>query len=388
MTTGEKIYTLRRKINLTQEQLADILQVSRQSISRWETNLSYPETEKLIKLSELFQVTVDYLLKDNAKEPQTKVKKELLSRFKLSSLIIHIISIYLLIVVIGVSYIFRNELVTILVFLFGFGASVIAYIIARNRYIEAFENIIDRDLVYRSTKFTYYIVTMSLFAVLPLVVFVDSKYYNGGIMDIKYYLAYFVIWAINGFIFSKLIETFQNIYLKKVSVADAFEEIGRNLSLFVVLTGASIGFQYGVTYDFYLKIFFLYILIYGISLIEYSDKHLSKTFFVLSLLFLLASSILIDTYNYIALGLLLLHVVLNLLSYLFSKNKNDKRRFYTNISLSFVSLVLLSEVIFIGEDLELIFFITLIPLSVIIYSVLSVIYLNFKKANDKNVIKK
>lgn len=62
MTTGEKITTLRKKKNLTQEQLSEILKVSRQSVSRWEMDIAFPETEKLIKLSRLLGCSIDYLL--------------------------------------------------------------------------------------------------------------------------------------------------------------------------------------------------------------------------------------------------------------------------------------------------------------------------------------
>lgn len=68
MTTGDKIAKLRKEHNYTQEQLAELLGVSRQSISKYESGLAYPETAKLIKLSELFDCTVDYLLKDNVEE--------------------------------------------------------------------------------------------------------------------------------------------------------------------------------------------------------------------------------------------------------------------------------------------------------------------------------
>lgn len=66
MTTGEKIRFYRVSSNYTQEQLAELLEVSRQSVSKWETDLAYPETEKLIRLSSLFNVTVDELLSDQA----------------------------------------------------------------------------------------------------------------------------------------------------------------------------------------------------------------------------------------------------------------------------------------------------------------------------------
>ena len=64
MTIGEKLTKLRREQNLTQEQFAELLHVSRQSVSKWELGTAYPETEKLIRIGKLFDVSLDYLLKD------------------------------------------------------------------------------------------------------------------------------------------------------------------------------------------------------------------------------------------------------------------------------------------------------------------------------------
>ena len=68
MTLGEKISKQRRENNLTQEQLADILNVSRQSISKWESDTVFPEIEKLIEISRLFECSTDYLLKEELTE--------------------------------------------------------------------------------------------------------------------------------------------------------------------------------------------------------------------------------------------------------------------------------------------------------------------------------
>ena len=68
MNTGEKIARLRKENNYTQEQLAALLGVSRQSVSKYESGVTYPETDKLIRLSELFGCTVDYLLKDTVED--------------------------------------------------------------------------------------------------------------------------------------------------------------------------------------------------------------------------------------------------------------------------------------------------------------------------------
>lgn len=74
MTLGEKIVKLRKENNYTQEQLAEILDVSRQSISKWESNIVYPETSKLIHMSKLFNCTTDYLLLDEIETIENKEK--------------------------------------------------------------------------------------------------------------------------------------------------------------------------------------------------------------------------------------------------------------------------------------------------------------------------
>ncbi len=60
---GERIYNLRNRNNMSQGDLADRLDVSRQTISKWENNMCLPEAEKLLQLSEIFGVSVDYILK-------------------------------------------------------------------------------------------------------------------------------------------------------------------------------------------------------------------------------------------------------------------------------------------------------------------------------------
>ena len=62
MTFGEKLYQLRKSYGLSQEALAEKLNTSRQAISKWENNNGYPETEKIILISKLFQVNLDDLL--------------------------------------------------------------------------------------------------------------------------------------------------------------------------------------------------------------------------------------------------------------------------------------------------------------------------------------
>ena len=66
MALPEKLYALRKKSGLSQEQLAEALNVSRQAISKWEGGSATPESDKLLALSNYFGVSLDYLLKDGA----------------------------------------------------------------------------------------------------------------------------------------------------------------------------------------------------------------------------------------------------------------------------------------------------------------------------------
>lgn len=71
MTFSEKLSGLRRRQGLSQEQLADRLGVTRQSVSKWESGLASPEIGKLVAISELFGVSVDFLVKDYLTGPDS-----------------------------------------------------------------------------------------------------------------------------------------------------------------------------------------------------------------------------------------------------------------------------------------------------------------------------
>lgn len=67
MKLNEKIIALRNKYQMSQGDLAEKLNVSRQSVSKWETGASTPDLDKLIAMSELFQVTMDELVKEDVR---------------------------------------------------------------------------------------------------------------------------------------------------------------------------------------------------------------------------------------------------------------------------------------------------------------------------------
>ena len=78
MTLGERIYALRTAKNLSQGDLAEQLDVSRQSVSKWETDTSVPDLDKLVKLCDLFEVSMDELVRGEtpqaAQPVETKTK--------------------------------------------------------------------------------------------------------------------------------------------------------------------------------------------------------------------------------------------------------------------------------------------------------------------------
>ena len=66
MEFSTKLQMLRKEKGLSQEALADQLNVSRQAVSKWESGNGYPETDKIIMISEFFDVSLDYLMKDQS----------------------------------------------------------------------------------------------------------------------------------------------------------------------------------------------------------------------------------------------------------------------------------------------------------------------------------
>ena len=62
MTLGERIKTCRQQAGMSQEKVAELVGISRQAVTKWETNQSAPSTENLFKLAEIFGTTVDLLL--------------------------------------------------------------------------------------------------------------------------------------------------------------------------------------------------------------------------------------------------------------------------------------------------------------------------------------
>lgn len=77
MTLGEKIKKVRNTFGLSQEQLGGMLNVSRQAITKWETDSGMPDITNLQQLSSLFELTIDYFLNNDLNLPLLVIRKEL-----------------------------------------------------------------------------------------------------------------------------------------------------------------------------------------------------------------------------------------------------------------------------------------------------------------------
>ncbi|MBD5518538.1 MAG: helix-turn-helix transcriptional regulator [Lachnospiraceae bacterium] len=117
MEFSEKLLTLRKAKDLTQEQLAEKLNVSRQSVSKWESGQAVPELEKIVAMSVVFDVTTDYLLKSSEID-DLSVKTEMLEKQqqqmlfrerkqqKIRECVLYVIVIYLVLLAV---YFFERE---------------------------------------------------------------------------------------------------------------------------------------------------------------------------------------------------------------------------------------------------------------------------------------
>ncbi|MDY5731521.1 MAG: helix-turn-helix transcriptional regulator [Eubacteriales bacterium] len=75
MSFGENLKNSRKRKNITQEELAEILGVSRQAVSKWESDAGYPETEKLLAISKTLHISIDTLLNNTLQEAKESIDK-------------------------------------------------------------------------------------------------------------------------------------------------------------------------------------------------------------------------------------------------------------------------------------------------------------------------
>lgn len=80
MTLGVRLQELRKSHNLSQEQLAEKLDVSRQAVSKWESSQANPDISNIVKLSNIYEVSTDYLLTGKEHDSQAVYKEQMVDK--------------------------------------------------------------------------------------------------------------------------------------------------------------------------------------------------------------------------------------------------------------------------------------------------------------------
>ncbi len=96
MTIGNRIKTLRKEMNFTQEYVAEQLNVSRQAVSKWEKDISNPDTNNIIRLAHLLNSTVEYIASGKKENTETSNKKKLSKKQKIKIWITIAVSLFLI----------------------------------------------------------------------------------------------------------------------------------------------------------------------------------------------------------------------------------------------------------------------------------------------------
>ena len=128
MTIGERLLKLRKEKNLSQEELANILDVSRQTISKWETDQSAPDFDKIIPLCEYFGITSDELLTGNVNIKEAK-QHDVRSNFARNIAIAVMLYIFGLVSLILLSAQFNQPIIGVSIFfgLIAIGTGILIY---------------------------------------------------------------------------------------------------------------------------------------------------------------------------------------------------------------------------------------------------------------------
>ena len=107
MELGKQIKRYRVEANLSQEELADKVFVSRQTISNWENDKNYPDIKSLVLMSEVFHVSLDHLVKGDLERMKKEIDKQEYAEFQKNSNIFSILFVALLIVPVPLVMIFE-----------------------------------------------------------------------------------------------------------------------------------------------------------------------------------------------------------------------------------------------------------------------------------------
>lgn len=278
MTTGNKIQEKRKRLNITQEQLAEYLGVSRQSVSKWESDLAYPETDKLIRMASLFHVSLDYLLREDFEESEIRIKENERGKFSTYASICAFICAcgYIIAVVLG--YLTYRPWIGFLVFFILSAGAVIFFVLLRSRFLIRVDyNDQDKTILLKTTVALYSVNIIGWMAFFPLILFTryetedyfGNLVYVNGILSISNYFWMAILSSILGGLVSLLIYYFHRKKVVGIPPTEMIKVLSRTdigvsalalligiLIPFLGMDGASIFYLYTIIGVFVFQGFF------------------------------------------------------------------------------------------------------------------------------------
>lgn len=311
--TGTLINKLRKEKKLTQNELADLLQVTDKAISRWEVGDGYPDISILPKLATILCVSVDELLNGEKKEIIENGKRNLSVSFSTYSFICFIITVFGLLLSIAITYLSEDKEIGkwigfIVLLCFSVGA-IILYLIKRSQMLILCDYTAqDKILLYKATKLQYFTIITAFFFFLPLVIPIpnmlfqinfETNYINNisieyeGIPFLGTYLVLAIIFGLIGLLISYIISFFHFHIIYKSNKTLLITQLIINILFWIVVTIASItsedyfitlkyiGAIFGILNIFYAFLFCFKKLISKKILIAYM-LYLSIPFIILS----------------------------------------------------------------------------------------------------------
>lgn len=158
MDIGIRIKKYREKQNISQDELALKIFVSRQTISNWENNKSYPDIKSLMMLSNIFNVSLDYFMKGDIEEMKKIIDKEAIKKFNVMG---YILGIELLIIATSAYPLFRIDgnigiIIWVLLYLITFVTGIIIEKFKKKNDIQTYKEIIafieNKPLTYEESQ--------------------------------------------------------------------------------------------------------------------------------------------------------------------------------------------------------------------------------------------
>lgn len=194
MSFGENVVYYRKKLKITQEELAEKLYVSRQTVSRWENDSFYPDMDTLIKLCDIFNCSMDTLIRGNAEKISNSSNST--SDFTINEYDKHMnkfsyyISIGVGLILLGISLLlfinaFANEIIGVIVLMLLISTSVALFIISGishsnfmkcNPHIEPYPDDVSQNFL---KKFPFYIAGATTLIFVGIITLIIMLYKDG-----------------------------------------------------------------------------------------------------------------------------------------------------------------------------------------------------------------